>query len=75
MAMASNLEQGQSSEWALLRRHSSERVFGVQIASHHPEQTTRVAKVGFEISFKYLLLLNKIIVIIIALFGCYFLSS
>ena len=42
--MAANLESGQSSEWALLRRHPGETVFGAQIASHHPDQTARVAR-------------------------------
>ena len=37
--------QGKGSEWALLKRHSSEDIFGVQIASGHPDQYTRIAEV------------------------------
>ena len=32
MAMSFNVEGGQSSEWALLKRHQQEDVFGIQIA-------------------------------------------
>ncbi|XP_066287288.1 tRNA-dihydrouridine(47) synthase [NAD(P)(+)]-like [Branchiostoma lanceolatum] len=44
MAMASNLLQGQSSEWALLKRHQSEDVFGVQICGSHPEVMSHVSE-------------------------------
>ncbi|RHY68077.1 hypothetical protein DYB34_007790, partial [Aphanomyces astaci] len=41
MAMTTNLLQGQ---WALLRRHESEDVFGVQIAGAFGDQTARVCE-------------------------------
>lgn len=41
MALATSLLGGQPSEWALLKRHADEDVFGVQIAAGHPDQYTR----------------------------------
>ncbi|CAE7536411.1 unnamed protein product [Symbiodinium microadriaticum] len=45
MAMAQNIQSGQSSEWALLRRHSSEDLFGVQLAGGHADYMGRTAKI------------------------------
>lgn len=36
--------QGQASEWALLRRHSSEDLFGVQICGAYPDTVTRTVE-------------------------------
>ncbi|KAF5946998.1 hypothetical protein HYC85_017226 [Camellia sinensis] len=44
MAMCTNLLQGQASEWALLRRHSSEDLFGVQICGAYPDTVTRAVE-------------------------------
>ncbi|KAM7264073.1 hypothetical protein ACFE04_001756 [Oxalis oulophora] len=44
MAMCTNLLQGQASEWALLRRHSSEDLFGVQICGSYPDTIARVVE-------------------------------
>ncbi|KAF6154533.1 hypothetical protein GIB67_028419 [Kingdonia uniflora] len=44
MAMCTNLLQGQASEWALLRRHSSEDIFGVQICGAYPDTVARAVE-------------------------------
>ncbi|KAL6517390.1 hypothetical protein OROMI_033091 [Orobanche minor] len=47
MAMCTNLLQlifGQASEWALLRRHSSEDLFGVQICDAYPDTVARTVE-------------------------------
>ncbi|KAA3678788.1 tRNA-dihydrouridine synthase 3 [Paragonimus westermani] len=44
MAIATQLLQGKQSEWALLRRHSSEDMFGVQLCGAHVDTMTRAAQ-------------------------------
>ncbi|KAF2611180.1 hypothetical protein F2Q70_00013614 [Brassica cretica] len=44
MAMCTNLLQGQASEWALFRRHSSEDLFGVQICGSFPDTVARAVE-------------------------------
>ncbi|XP_066525035.1 tRNA-dihydrouridine(47) synthase [NAD(P)(+)]-like [Hoplias malabaricus] len=44
MAMCTNLLQGQSSEWALLKRHHTEDLFGVQLEGCFPDTMTRCAE-------------------------------
>ncbi|CAH2282407.1 tRNA-dihydrouridine(47) synthase [NAD(P)(+)]-like [Pelobates cultripes] len=44
MAVCTNILQGQPSEWALLRRHHSEDLFGVQLEGAFPDTMTRCAE-------------------------------
>ncbi|KAI7798545.1 tRNA-dihydrouridine(47) synthase [NAD(P)(+)]-like [Triplophysa rosa] len=44
MAMCTNLLQGQASEWALLKRHDTEDLFGVQLEGCFPDSMTRCAE-------------------------------
>jgi len=45
MAVVTNLLEGKASEWALLKRHPSEDVFGIQLAAAHADQYTRVSEI------------------------------
>jgi len=44
MAMASNLLKGDRKEWALLRRHPSEKFYGVQVCGGYPDLMSRCAE-------------------------------
>ena len=45
MAVCSSLLEGSSSEWALIRRHSTEDIFGVQLCGSGPDQLARCAQI------------------------------
>jgi tRNA-dihydrouridine synthase 3 len=44
MAMASNLLKGDRKEWALLRRHPSEKYYGIQVCGGYPDLMARCAE-------------------------------
>lgn len=44
MAMCSSLLQGAPQEWALVKRHASEKVFGVQLCANNPHLLTKCAQ-------------------------------
>lgn len=44
MALGSSLLQGNSNEWALLRKHEDEGLFGVQIASGYPDELGKLCE-------------------------------
>ena len=44
MALCEELLQGQMSEWALLKRHHSEDMFGVQICANQPYKAAKVCE-------------------------------
>ena len=45
MAVATNLLQGRTGEWALLKRHKDEDIFGIQIAAAHGDIYERISEV------------------------------
>ncbi|KAE9548212.1 hypothetical protein FO519_008573 [Halicephalobus sp. NKZ332] len=54
MAVATSLLQGNPSEWSLVKRHPSEKIFGVQLAGGFPDTMARSAQIlvdKFDIDF------------------------
>ncbi len=45
MALAEQIVQGKNEEWALVRRHESEKMFGVQLAGGWPNRMVPAAEV------------------------------
>ena len=53
MSLAYNLNHTQKSEWSLLRRHESEDIFGIQIATKNEWEAATVAKLLKASEFSY----------------------
>ena len=54
MAVATSLLQGHPSEWSLVKRHPSEKIFGVQLAGGFPDSMARAAQIlvdKFDVDF------------------------
>ncbi|CAD5229917.1 unnamed protein product [Bursaphelenchus okinawaensis] len=45
MAVATSLLQGNPSEWSLIKRHPSEKIFGVQLAGGFPDTMAKAAQI------------------------------
>uniref|UniRef100_A0A7E4UQF9 tRNA-dihydrouridine(47) synthase [NAD(P)(+)] n=1 Tax=Panagrellus redivivus TaxID=6233 RepID=A0A7E4UQF9_PANRE len=45
MAVATSILQGAPSEWSLLKRHHTEKIFGIQLAGGYPDALTRAAQI------------------------------
>ena len=45
MAMTTNLLNGQPSEWALLKRHESEDLFGIQLSGAYADTLTKSCQI------------------------------
>jgi len=45
MAVANNILDGNKNEWALMRRHKSEDIFGIQLTGGNPESIARAAEI------------------------------
>lgn len=48
MVMATSLLSGSPSEWALVKRHSSEKIFGVQLAGGFVDSMTKASQIVTE---------------------------
>ena len=49
MAVVRSVLSGQKSEWVLMKRHPSEKIFGVQFAGNNVDEISRICQVTEEI--------------------------